>query len=101
MLNQKHENLVNDQGEYDMLKENLRSIEAQLWKEQVRIRSLEGSPELSDTSFSDLFFFADELKTPMNIHRWRQLKNTDTEKYAVIENIQNLQRQIVEKSDEV
>ena len=46
-------------------------------------------------------FYADELKKPVNVHRWRQLRDTDPETFAMIKRVQKLHKKITKKSDEV
>ena len=43
----------------------------------------------------------EELKHPMNVHRYRKLQGTDTETYEMIQKIHVLQRRLIAKSEEV
>jgi chromosome segregation ATPase len=42
---------------------------------------------------------SDELDLPMNIHRWRVLESSDPDRYELIRHIQDLQKQLIGKSD--
>ncbi len=81
---QQLQNFTGDEGEFDLMKTTTIALEDQLVQEKLRVKALEG-----------------ELKQPINIHRWRQLKDTDTERFEMIENVQKLQREIIAKTDEV
>jgi predicted RNase H-like nuclease (RuvC/YqgF family) len=43
----------------------------------------------------------EELKNPMNVHRYRKLEGTDPETYEMIMKIQTLQRRLIAKTEEV
>lgn len=43
----------------------------------------------------------DELKTPLNIHRWTKLEYSDPEKFELISQINSLQRRLIAKTEEV
>ena len=59
-------------------------LEKEILKEQGKIRAL-----------------SDELTRPMNIHRWRKLESSDPQRYEMISTIQNLQRAIMLKAEEI
>lgn len=40
-----------------------------------------------------------ELERPMNVHRWRILESSDPQRYEKIRQIQDLQKELIEKSD--
>jgi chromosome segregation ATPase len=42
-----------------------------------------------------------ELSRPMNVHRWRVLESSDPQRFEKIRQIQSLQKELIEKSDEV
>jgi hypothetical protein len=44
---------------------------------------------------------SDELKKPINIHRWRRLMDTNTDTYGMITRVRGLQKQIISKSGQV
>lgn len=46
-------------------------------------------------------FLGDELEKPFNVHRWRKLECTDPETYEKIQKIQNLQKRLIAKTEEV
>jgi chromosome segregation ATPase len=43
----------------------------------------------------------EELDRPMNVHRWRVLESSDPQRFDRIQQIHDLQRQMMKKSDEV
>eukprot|EP01041_Mallomonas_annulata_P006286 gene6286-12730_t len=43
----------------------------------------------------------EELARPMNVHRWRVLESSDPKRYELIRQIQQLQKSLIQKSDEV
>lgn len=43
----------------------------------------------------------DELEKPFNVHRWRKLECTDPVTYEKIQKIQNLQKRLIAKTEEV
>lgn len=59
----------------DQLKAEISSKKNELLSQQAKVKALE-----------------DELKNPMNVHRWRKLEATDQENYERILKIQTLQR---------
>jgi hypothetical protein len=69
---------VGDEGEFDFMKETIISIEDQLVQEKLRVRALEA-----------------ELQQPMNVHRWRRLQDTDTEKFGLLQSVQVCHTQLV------
>lgn len=46
-------------------------------------------------------FLQDELKKPLNVHRWRKLESTDIDTYELIQKIQSLQKRLIAKTEEV
>eukprot|EP00474_Spongospora_subterranea_P010578 CRZ11036.1 hypothetical protein [Spongospora subterranea] len=73
-----------DRSEIDELKSAIIRLEKSLSKETLKARVLE-----------------DELKKPMNIHRWRQLQDTSADTFTLIESVQGLQKSIIAKSAEL
>ena len=59
-------------------------MEKELLKEKTKVRAL-----------------TDELKYPMNVHRWKKMEATDPDNYARIMKIQTLQRRLITKTEEV
>ena len=43
----------------------------------------------------------DELSRPLNVHRWRKLEGSDPHRFALIKKIQNLQKRLIEKVEQV
>lgn len=73
-----------DRGEVLRLRAAIVQMDKALVEEQLRARVLDG-----------------ELRRPMNIHRWRQMQDTNADTYALVESIQGLQKDIIAKSDEL
>ncbi|GKT33055.1 Cilia- and flagella-associated protein 58 [Aduncisulcus paluster] len=44
---------------------------------------------------------SDELENPMNVHRWRRLEGSDPASYEMIQKIQQLQKRLISKTEEV
>jgi hypothetical protein len=77
---QSEKDIQNIQG----FKNEINSLEKELLHEKTKNRAL-----------------ADELKYPMNVHRWKKLEATDPENYERIMKIQTLQRRVITKTQEV
>lgn len=43
----------------------------------------------------------DELTKPMNVHRWRVLESSDPKRFEMISTVQDLQKSLVTKSDNI
>lgn len=68
----------------DDLKMEVHRLEKELLKQKTKVRAL-----------------SDELKYPMNVHRWNKMEATDPDNYARIMKIQTLQRRLITKTEEV
>lgn len=68
----------------DDLKSEANSLEKEILSEKTKVKALE-----------------DELKNPMNVHRWRKLEAIDQPNYEKILKIQTLQRRLIAKTEEV
>jgi len=44
---------------------------------------------------------SEELSRPINVHRWRRLESSDPKRYEMILNLQQLQKQLIDKTDDV
>ncbi len=66
------------------VKRQIHALEKELIHEQCKVKYLE-----------------EELKNPMNVHRWRQLEGSDPQAYEMILNIKALQRRLIAKTEEV
>ena len=73
-----------DHGSFEELKKTIDMVQHELINEQLRAKAL-----------------SDELHKSVNIHRWRQLKDTDSGTFAMIQKVQQLQKDIIAKHDEV
>lgn len=76
--------IMNDITKYEELKATIAHIQRELVEEKLKTKAL-----------------TDELKKPINIHRWRRLMDTNTDTYGMIKRVRNLQKQIITKSSEV
>jgi chromosome segregation ATPase len=76
--------IMNDIGKYEELKSTIAHLEREMIQEQLKTRAL-----------------SDELKKPINIHRWRRLMDTNTDTYGMITRVRGLQKQIISKSGQV
>jgi hypothetical protein len=76
--------MMNDIGKYEELKATIAHLEREFIQEQLKTRAL-----------------TDELKKPINIHRWRRLMDTNTDTYGMITRVRGLQKQIIAKSGQV
>ena len=44
---------------------------------------------------------SEEIETPLNIHRWRQLEGSDPAQLEMIQKVQTLQKRLIQKTEEV
>ncbi|EUB62976.1 Coiled-coil domain-containing protein [Echinococcus granulosus] len=68
----------------DELKREVIKARKELSREQVRCKALE-----------------DELKKPINVHRWRKLEGSDPSSFEMIKKIHSLQKRLIGKTEEV
>ncbi|VDM16853.1 unnamed protein product, partial [Hydatigera taeniaeformis] len=68
----------------DELKREVIRARKELSREQVRCKALE-----------------DELKKPINVHRWRKLEGSDPSSFEMIKKIHSLQKRLIGKTEEV
>eukprot|EP00056_Hartaetosiga_gracilis_P006052 m.92567 g.92567 ORF g.92567 m.92567 type:complete len:857 (-) comp12362_c0_seq1:90-2660(-) len=68
----------------DALRRELFTVQRELLKEKTRCRALE-----------------EEVQTPMNVHRWRQLEGSDPNTFEMIQKVQTLQKRLIQKTSEV
>merc|ERR1712194_351991 len=66
------------------VKRQIHALEVELIREQCKVTYLE-----------------EELKNPMNVHRWRQLEGSDPQAYEMILAIKALQKRLIAKTEEV
>lgn len=69
---------------YEDLKKTQVQLEKEIRNEQTKWRALH-----------------EELQHPMNIHRWRVLESSDPQRFERIKQIQELQKEVIAKADEV
>lgn len=81
LVNRTLEEVLADIKKYVELKDTIAEIESQLVQEQLKVKAL-----------------SDELKKPINIHRWRRLMDTNTDTYGMIKKVRHLQKEIIEKT---
>ncbi|NWX43672.1 CFA58 protein, partial [Steatornis caripensis] len=65
------------------LRQEVHRMQKELLREQTRCKLLEA-----------------ELENPLNVHRWRKLEASDPNTYELIQKIQRLQKQLINKTDE-
>lgn len=68
----------------DALKQEVQALELELIHERTKVKAL-----------------SEELETPMNVHRWRQLKGSDPNMYELLQKVRVLQRRLITKTEEV
>ncbi|KAM9284712.1 cilia- and flagella-associated protein 58 [Morus bassanus] len=66
------------------LRQEVHRMQKELLREQTRCKVLE-----------------EELENPLNVHRWRKLEASDPSTYELIQKIQRLQKQLINKTGEV
>jgi hypothetical protein len=71
-------------GSLEELKRRVLQLEKSVLQEQRKRQALTG-----------------ELSRPMNVHRWRVLESSDPVRFERIQQIQTLQKELIEKADEV
>ena len=81
LVNKTLEEVLGDIKKYVELKDTIAEVESQLVQEQLKVKAL-----------------SDELKKPINIHRWRRLMDTNTDTYGMIKKVRHLQKEIIEKT---
>ncbi|ETO21243.1 flagellar associated protein, partial [Reticulomyxa filosa] len=82
--NKQIDKLENDIQNVDNLKSLIHAIENDLLQEELKIQAL-----------------TTELEQPRNVHRWRQLKDTNPHMFALIEKTQQLNRQLLKQSEQL
>jgi len=68
----------------DALKQEVQALDLELIHERTKVKAL-----------------SEELETPMNVHRWRQLKGSDPNMYELLQKVRVLQRRLITKTEEV
>lgn len=66
------------------LKHEIHTLENALTQEKIQVRAL-----------------SEELENPINVHRWRKMKETDPDTYELLQKIHALQRRLIKKTEEV
>ncbi|ORX50755.1 hypothetical protein BCR36DRAFT_55931 [Piromyces finnis] len=78
---------------------SLLSLEAKNSEKLKReIFSLQNEAVITNTKMKVL---EDELKTPMNVHRWRKLSGSDPESFELILKIQSLQKRLLRNTEDL
>lgn len=81
---QEHNNAVNSLVGLENMRMRAIRLEREILKEQGKIRALN-----------------DELTKPMNVHRWRVLESSDPKRFEMISTVQDLQKSLVLKSENI
>merc|ERR1719181_609113 len=71
-------------NQLDDLRRELIAAQRELLQEKTKVKAL-----------------SEELKNPMNVHRWRKLEGSDPATYEMIQKIQTLQKRLIAKTEEV
>lgn len=80
----KHNATIDTLGGLEEVKRKVLKLEKELLQEQSKRQAL-----------------TDELARPMNVHRWRVLESSDPQRFERIRQIQSLQKELIDKADEV
>ena len=72
------------QAGVDDISKQLMALQKDYMREQQKVKAL-----------------SDELETPLNVHRWHKLEGSDPEAYELLQQLQILQKRLLQKSDEV
>lgn len=72
------------QAGVDDMSKQLMALQKDYMREQQKVKAL-----------------SDELETPLNVHRWHKLEGSDPEAYELLQQLQILQKRLLQKSDEV
>lgn len=72
------------QAGVDDMSKKLMALQKDYMREQQKVKAL-----------------SDELETPLNVHRWHRLEGSDPEAYELLQQLQILQKRLLQKSDEV
>ncbi len=78
------DDVLGDNEKYDELMKEVAVMQKALVEERLKVRAL-----------------TDELRNPINVHRWRRLKDTSAETYNMLKQLRTLQRAIIEKGAQV
>jgi len=74
--------VLGDISKFVELKDTISSLESALVAEQLKVKALQ-----------------DELRKPINIHRWRRLMDTNTDSYGMLKRVRTLQSELIAKTD--
>jgi len=66
------------------LKNEIHTLENTLVQEKIQVQAL-----------------SEELENPINVHRWRKMKETDPDTYELLQKIHALQKRLIKKTEEV
>jgi chromosome segregation ATPase len=68
----------------DSLKREVHHLSKTLLREETKLKALQ-----------------EEMANPMNVHRWRELEGSDPQTYEMIQRVKNLQKLLIQKTEEV
>jgi len=83
-MQERLEEIEMDKEQFAQLKAMIQEMENELLQEKLKVRAL-----------------ADELQKPINVHRWRRLKDTDPETFQMINKVHSLNKQIITRAEEI
>eukprot|EP00949_MAST-11_sp_MAST-11-sp1_P004411 g4411.t1 len=78
------EEAKNQHNDVPAMKAELYSLERELMNEKAKVKALRN-----------------EEMRPLNVHRWRKLHDADPKRYASLQKVQHLQKQLIEKTERV
>ena len=81
---------------HELERERRRAREAETLEKEVRVLTISITREKAKVRA-----LSEELENPLNVHRWRQLEGSDPNAFESVQKIQQLQRRLVQKSEEV
>ena len=80
-LRKQHRSLLEETGNLGELKQHLINVETEFTQEKIRLKALE-----------------EELKHPMNVHRWRKMEGSNPQEFEYMQMLQSLQKKLISLS---
>ena len=103
------------EAEYFSRRDQIKSMQRELQKSAVNLEQSRGKVEDVKDLRRQIFTLErdlirekmkvnalnEELERPLNVHRWRKLEGSDPHRFTLIKKIQNLQKRLIDKTEEV
>lgn len=83
-LSGKQQTLIGQMASLQSIRRVVSSLERQLLQERSKISAINN-----------------ELSKPLNVHRWRALESSDPRRFEMLKQIQNMQKLLISKTDQV